>query len=1015
MVYIPLKINEPQLEKTTLIPKQKGYIPIGEAKPVKLVPQPITYPEFTQTYEDLETPAEKIKKYTSFLQYKENENFGIKALKWLGQQVISPFTGYAQDVMERFSLNKVIEGVQEGKYDPKILDEFDLLKKTAPQIVGDAAMAVIGFTPLKELNAVKGLPILSAQTLKISAKVGVQIGLGYGIAQTVAEKPKPTVTELATGGITGAIGGAVVMPAFTTLTRLVGAGVGKILGKEVPPLFSRTFGKSYEKDLIAQGLITPEQIPDPPKLGVIRKLLKPISPARTVLQADPTASYIGLELRKSLGQQRSVYQSLYDDTWKTVVNFWKNNEEAFSKVVGMQEQGIKLENAPIEVKPILQALRVLEQKTFDLSKQAGADVSKWRYTPENHFSHLWTGDQVVVDVNKETGVVNKIIAFASNRVEGIQKLLKTHLQDPDIYLELKPRYELYKGEVPTGLSQKQFFKLLNQISDLMGSNVDDVLDEISMQGIAKINPPKTKIGQWLFRKGELGDYTTDPTKIYPSLWYKLTKRIYVDPTVRSSALKLGKIKDTSIRTFTSDLINTVAGKYQEQVLPYSITGKLTGLQAQLKLGARVSPAVVNVFQRLYGIAITGEKNFVKAQANIFTKEGQRILQELGVSVNASIIEGTGLARIRKWFNPLYLFGKTEGGKYIGNRNNVALSSYYKGLEMPLKIINDNMTKLGLPLWKTQEELAQDFARTVVDVTQFRYDISDFAPVIRNNLGKILLQFKTYGLNMLNNTANVIQGKPLAGLELFYPKGLTKTQIIHQAVVHFGTMFTQGGLKALGFGMERVLPASVLTWMALKAPALLYGVTTFLGVDVSASATVELSNLTSLLPQSDAEKVWDAIKNKNPKYLLQIDPATYRIYRSLEALQNEGWMKDWDTGKNIIQLKPVEIIEYGFGINPLRVAQESQVHQYVYQTTQDDNILIANAKRDVVSALKAKDFDLAINILANLKRKGLTIKTTDIVDYFKEGEYPRLIRDFVDYRKEKRPELFQIIKDFYEVK
>ena len=68
--------------------------------------------------------------------------------------------------------------------------------------------------------------------------------------------------------------------------------------------------------------------------------------------------------------------------------------------------------------------------------------------------------------------------------------------------------------------------------------------------------------------------------------------------------------------------------------------------------------------------------------------------------------------------------------------------------------------------------------------------------------------------LLGNTTGVVslgsaRGKPLAGIELFYPQGLTKTEALHQAIVYFGTMFSQGGIKALGFGMERFLPAATL--------------------------------------------------------------------------------------------------------------------------------------------------------------------------------------------------------------
>jgi len=248
--------------------------------------------------------------------------------------------------------------------------------------------------------------------------------------------------------------------------------------------------------------------------------------------------------------------------------------------------------------------------------------------------------------------------------------------------------------------------------------------------------------------------------------------------------------------------------------------------------------------------------------------------------------------------------------------------------------------------------------------------------------------------------------------LFYPKGLTMTQKIHQAIVHFGVMFSQGGIKALGWGTERFLPPAVLVWLSLKAPVLLYGISSFLGIDVSSSATVELSNLTSLLPIEDAKKVLKAIQEKNPKYLMQISPEAYKIYKGLEAIETGGWLKDIDTNQNVVKLKPLEIAEYMLGVNPLRLTQEQQVHYYATKTTEQMNQLIANGKRDLITAMKNGDWDLTQNILTNLKKQGLEIRPNDLREYIEQGEASRLIRDFIKYRKSKRETFFKILQKYY---
>ena len=1012
MPYIPLK-DVGGLAAPSLKPGGAGYIPLGDVapRPVSVTVRP---EEKKVEFERPVLPRERIERATTFLQPKEEENIALKSLKWLGRMVISPFKPLAQDVMELNAFNEVAKGVMEGRYDPAILDEFESLKKSNVQIVGDVAQAVIALTPVRALQAVKGLPIISKVFLKTTAIAGAKIGALFGVAEAMSEDAKFKPAKATEYAIVGAIGGLVAMPVLGATTKIIGSalkypfkGVAKIKPTTKPTTIEKLFPSLYEKRLAKQEGLPLEAIQQSPKLNVMEKLVKPLSPVRTQLKKDPTASYIGLKTREVLQTQRNAYKKLFTTRhWDTIKNI---PDEKFSRIVELQEKGTLVKNAPVELQNGLKALRVLEKESFNLSKQAGADVGKWRFTYKNHFSHLWTGDQVIVDA--KTG---NILGFADNRTLGIQKLLQIHNENPKIDVRLKPRTEIYARKVtPTELSQPQFFKFIKQIADLMESNVDDVLEEVSMEGIARIKPAKTPIGQWKFRKGELGDYTTDPTKIYPSLWYKLTKKIHIDPEMRSLALRVNKIKDPSIRKSAMDLIESVAGKYQEQSLPYWLTGKITGVQAQLKLGLRIAPPLVNLFQRLYAVGVTGEINFIRATKNIFTKEGQAILKKIGVSTEVPLFEGTGTTRVRKWFNPLYFFGKTEGGKYIGNRNAVGLAGYYKGLQLPFEKINANMKKLGLPQWKNHEEMAISYARNLVDATQFRYDVSDFAPAIRNNIGKVLLQFKTYGLNQLYNTISVLQGKPLAGMELFYPKGLTKTQAFHQAVIHFGTLFSQGGLKALSFGAERFIPASVLVWMALNAPALYYGLTAYLGFDISSSATIELANLTTLLPVEDGKKVWKAIQEKNPKYLLQINPAAYRIYRALDSMESGGWLRDIQSGQKIMKLTPLEITEYGFGINPLRLTQEYEIHRFVYETTEEMNKAISNAKKDLSIALKNEDWELAKNIIINLSEQGLEIKASDMAEYITKGEMPRLLRDFQAYRKAKRPELFEIIKKFYE--
>lgn len=966
------------------------------------------------------------------LENRKDDNPVMKVLKGITNFVISPFVPLGEDIGQIIALNEISKGVAEGKYPVQVLDEFDILKKTAPQIVGDVAQSVLMATPFgrAESIVVAKLPLLSKMAL--GAKTGAVIGGSFGVAGTLSEKPKPTIPEVALGGIAGAaIGaavGAVAVPITEKVADIFMAARGQIrptvereamfeLAKAIPEeklprstFVQRAFPGLYEKRLMQVGEeIFGEAYKNTPKLNVFESLLKPALPIRALTTKDPIASYSRIQLENATLKQKNVYSTLYDKSWQDLN---KLDEDALSKVVGLQEKGAKLSKDKV-LNVGLKNLRLQEEKTFALAKQLGVDTGAWRYTPENHFSHLWRGQQVIFDETKVgRKTTREIVGFAEDRVDGLRKLLEYKARFPASNPVLRPRTEIWKASQPTtALSQKGFWSFINKIAKFLETTPDDALEEISMQGIAKIRPSKTTIGVFKWRKGELGNYLTDPKKVYPSIWYKITKAIHLDPVLRTEALRVSKIANPEIKGVMQDLVDVLAGKYQRQSLPYGVTSKITGIQAQFKLGLRVSPPIVNIFQRFYGIALTGEKNFALAQKNVFTKEGQAILAKLGTTAEAPLYETMGRQITKKWYNPLYLFGQTEGGKYIGNRAVVPLAGYYKGLKMDLGLINSNLKKVGLPLFKSQEELALMFGRQINNSTQFVYDIVGAPAVMRNNLGRVFLQFKTYGVNMMTNTAYILGGKPLPGLELFYPKGLSRTQAIHQAVIHFGTMFSQGGIRALSWGMERFLPPATLTWMVLKAPWLLYGVASFSGVDVSRSSTVELANFTNTLPTSDANNVWKAIKEKNPKYLLNISPAAYRIYRAIEATGEEGWLKNIETGEKVVKLTPIELLEYGVGINPLKVSAEQDLHWQETRRRTELNELTVKGKDDLIIALRNRDFELAQNILLNLKKSGIEIRTQDLIKELKEDELSRIQRDFLKVRKSEREEFLKRYQEY----
>ena len=998
----------------------------------------------------------------SFLSKKRDDTRSKKIIKAIGRFVVEPAINLAEDVSAYHVANELIKGVEKGEYPIELLEEFnkfDDTKKTNLQFWGDlfttALLAVPG-AKTEEIVAnqltQKSLPLLTrmGQGAISGLKSGSIIGGAFGLANSLSESSDPTPEEIVFGTGAGIVGGAIIGAGAEGLTPAITQGIklgwNKSKGtlsnlfkrvdaikekaleakppmleapKEIPEptLVQKLFPKLYEKELenVANLKIGKESTALSPKLNTFEKLISPFVPVRKLTEKDPTASFIRKELENGVLEQKRNYSEFFTKDWVTIKNA---DKELFSKAVGFQEAGRPIEEASSSIKPFVQAIRNLETQTFNFARDIlKVDVGQWRFTPENHFSHIWTGNQVLFEEILEEGAkkpTRKTIAFAEDRIDGLRKLLEIHERFPNRKFILRPRTEINKGRVKaTPLSQLSFFKFVNNIADILEVDSREALEEISLQGIARIKPGKTKVGVFEFRKGEIGDYTTDPTKVYPGIWYKMTKKAILDPILRKESLRLPKVQDSMVRGNLEDLINLLAGEFQDQALSYKTTSLLLAINARMKLGYRISPVIVNDLQRLYGIATSGTKNFTAAQRDIFTEEGQKIIKKLALSTDVLLYEArlTGLQPKLRVYDPLYFFGKSEGGKYVGTRNTVGLANYYEGLTLPLKEINANMSKLKLPKWESQEELAIDFARQATHATQFVYGLEGIPDVMRSNLGRYLGQFKSYGLNLISNMPNVLRGKPLPGLEHFYPGGLTKQQALRQAIVYFGTMFTQGGIRALGFGLERFLPAATLLWMALHAPALLFGVASFLGVDISSSSAVEFSNFSALLPYSDAKVIWEAINKKDPKVLTKLNPAAFRIYRAIEASADKNFLKDFDTGRKIMRLTPIELGMYATGLTPLRVAQEAKIHQQINRMSIDLNELSAMGKRDIIAALKNRDFELASNIYKNLTDQGVIITSSELTESIKKSELTRIQRDFLSFRKNMRGEFLEWVGEF----
>ena len=702
--------------------------------------------------------------------------------------------------------------------------------------------------------------------------------------------------------------------------------------KTAPPAQSLGVGKGIVPPGEKPPVPVPEpgfrEIPDAPHLGMIGKALSGVEPHRVLLGRDPYGAEVARLSREAILNQSNLYKSLTSEN-KVFTKLGKSVDT--DKMISLYEKGIaenadELAKLSVTEQQYIGLLKTYEQRTLDMAIKAGKDPTNWRFVGR-YYPRLWEGSHKVITIGDKGA--ESIVNIAKNRADGIREMISLAKKNPDKNYILMPRWENLKPpSLPTGLTQQGYWKLVKEISNELAMPVNEVLEEISMQGIAMIKTPKTKIGNWLYRKGVLEGYIKDPVKAYNTLFYKLSKKVALESPLRRASGLLGKIKDSQLRQYASDLIDTVGGKYIPSPLSSKLTGSVLSVEANLKMGYRPTAAAINSMQQLYSLGIVDAADVVNSVKLLNSPEWKVISQKIGVASQPALYAGQATSRaVTPLYHPLGLFSAAE----TMNRTTVPALGYTMGKRLPLKEIN-NATSKGIRKFANQEELAVSFARDFNTAINYDYTKSDIMRLKRGGVGKTFLQFKDYPANHISNTIAVIKGKPLPGLERYFPNGLTRGQAIQQATVHFGLMLTQGGLKAVSFGAVTLLPASGIVWMAKNIPAILYGTPALLGADVSRSAAVEVIELIpderwELLGATggDIKRIKEAtvlfLQGKNKEgaaKLTQLSPALNRAYKAIDAEANNGIMKVYRAGK--MKFTPAELTMYGLGANPLRMAQ-----------------------------------------------------------------------------------------------
>lgn len=223
------------------------------------------------------------------------------------------------------------------------------------------------------------------------------------------------------------------------------------------------------------------------------------------------------------------------------------------------------------------------------------------------------------------------------------------------------------------------------------------------------------------------------------------------------------------------------------------TARLSKLGRQMvsrgTLGLNISSALKNLTQGVNTYAKLGEKYTIIGYTKLLNRLNHQELYDEGILGNDLATQDKALSATKKfWENTdkalFYLFETVEhinrGSAYFG-----AKAKYYA---------ENSRTENGIQIWKedTSEEKAREYARTLVEDTQFTFGAVDTPPVLSSDIAKTLLQFQSFNIKQLEFLTEMAKNKNYAGLIRFV-----------LATLAFG--YTIG--KLFGFKWQDMIPGS----------------------------------------------------------------------------------------------------------------------------------------------------------------------------------------------------------------
>lgn len=583
----------------------------------------------------------------------------------------------------------------------------------------------------------------------------------------------------------------------------------------------------------------------------------------------------------------------------------------------------------------------------------------------------------------------------------------------------------------TILKDASYFKLVEKVENAFTLNRDQAFDLVN--DVARRKSRRRMFGPAMKRSGQSGFVRDDLHDILKHYYDSTARYLALDDFKarvvpkfeKDFGVELGRgdqaLRDRNIARYVQEYINDLNGApgMVEDLIDASMkrylgafvrterptiwtVNKLLHLTGVMKLGLfNLSAGVVNLSQLVNTFAKLPAEHFAWAlqRAMHLTDADRAVLRRIGVPYDLGLGDTGGYSMAHK------------GGMAVR-----ASMVFFQAAERANRVVASlaayRYARMGLGYAERQ---ARQYARRMVDETQFNYSVADTARIFRNPAGRLLGQFKPYAIKQIE----AIMGLKGAEHIKFWVPVLLIAGVM-------GIPLVEGLAEFIEWltGKDPLLEVkgALMKWAGADdarkrvAEIVMYGVGSQVGVDISkrtGTGDIIPKRPSDLLGPTigtvlQAKKVLEKGADKT-ELVRSITPSVGNILTAIEtALNNMDVADPLRRERMKYHATMSDVIAKGTGFRPLqeaKLADVEQVRQYYTRQYQDKT---KQAVDGIIDALMQGDPDRLATSIAKAADNGVVIDSQMIERELINKVVPQDIRMIMQTPTMVRPQYLDIM-------